>query len=246
MFFTFRWDSLTPITRLVALDQTNGTGGFVNHIAGLGAHSAHIEFINLSAGIDASIDYIVHVYNEPQRPNDVHIGDLTPRSELLRTAWLEDERLQAVRFWSWRTADTITLVEVLDQTNGTGGRVDVHSLGRNDINLWFTATGRLSFRVNVYGERSAAVRPNDIMLGALGPQSVVIERREVLEWRWSVATYVFESERRITRIEIRDLMLGHGGRGEIVHGGIGNRTLVVLFAADAGRSIHFDVTVFAG
>lgn len=81
-FAEFWWESPTPITRIVALDQTNGTGGFVDVAMGLNELHAYIEFVNVGTEI---IDFIIHVYNEWQSSNDLIIGEQTDNNVLLLT-----------------------------------------------------------------------------------------------------------------------------------------------------------------
>lgn len=82
------------------------------------------------------------------------------------------------RFWSYRSDDTITEVELLDGTGGTGARIEFHAVVANDINLWFTATGVLNFTLTVYGERLnvSETSPNDIVLGERTPLSFIVDR----------------------------------------------------------------------
>lgn len=67
-----------PITKLVALDQTNGTGGFVGFGAGVQSTNVYLEFVTMEPR--DRIDFIVNVFAALPTANDLTIGNRTASS----------------------------------------------------------------------------------------------------------------------------------------------------------------------
>lgn len=70
------------ITRLEALDQTNGSGGHVNFVGG-GVGYRHTDLYFSAWYEGSSIDFIVNVFGEPVQSNDVILGESYATNVLL-------------------------------------------------------------------------------------------------------------------------------------------------------------------
>lgn len=81
------WEGSFTITRIEALDQTNGTG-FLNYIEN-GINSSRVRMVfDANYPYTENIDYIVRIYGEPLSnfsSNDFILGEQTPNSQLIRT-----------------------------------------------------------------------------------------------------------------------------------------------------------------
>lgn len=74
------------ITRLEALDQSNGTGGIVYWVdEGVNRRRVGILFIPSEHSHDREIDFIVNIYGEPVISNDLIEGDLNESHFKLHT-----------------------------------------------------------------------------------------------------------------------------------------------------------------
>lgn len=78
------WYGLHIVSRLEAIDQSNGTGGFISFIrGGLTTRQVIVELESIETG--STIDFLFNIYAEPMPPNDFIEGILTPTSVLLQT-----------------------------------------------------------------------------------------------------------------------------------------------------------------
>lgn len=81
-FVKLEWAGWHNITRIVALDQTNGTGGIVfQTFGGIGQNFVHLYLESIM--LDSKIDFIVNIFGEPPHSNDYVIGNITHLSVLL-------------------------------------------------------------------------------------------------------------------------------------------------------------------
>lgn len=63
------------------LDQSNGTGGFVNNIIG----GINEQFIEIIFHIIYGMHFRINIYGEPPQPNHLIMGELTNTSFLLHS-----------------------------------------------------------------------------------------------------------------------------------------------------------------
>lgn len=78
----FYWASFYNITRVEALDQSQGAGGQIYLIGG-GIHRFRVSLF--FEQVQGPIDFLVNIYGEPLTPNDYIVGELTRDSILLYT-----------------------------------------------------------------------------------------------------------------------------------------------------------------
>lgn len=76
------WYGLHTITRLRALDQSNGTGGFIESIrGGLSTQQVTVQLESIERG--NAIDFLFYIWAEPVPPNDFFMGNMTAKSILV-------------------------------------------------------------------------------------------------------------------------------------------------------------------
>lgn len=78
---TFNWSNDFNITLIQAIDQTNGTGGYVYYIEGGVGYQYLILYFSAKQG--DPIHFNITIYGQIVPPNDFSLGIITNTSSLL-------------------------------------------------------------------------------------------------------------------------------------------------------------------
>lgn len=142
------------ISRIEALDQSNGTGGFVSwYNGGVSFRHVIIRFESVDS-TNGTIDFVLNILAEPLIQNDFILGHKTVNSVLAH-----QERVSAsncLRF-EWIGPYLITRIEANDQSRGAGGKVFQIEGGLNESEMvvYFESIlwqGEIDFIIYIYGE----------------------------------------------------------------------------------------------
>lgn len=152
---TLYWDGLYEISRVEALDQSNGTGGFVSWFnGGVSFRYLIIRFEPVDS-MNGTIDFVLNILTEPLIQNDFIVGNKTGNSVLAH-----QERVSAsncLRF-EWNGPYLITRIEAKDQGRGAGGKVSQieGGLKQSEMIMYFESIlwqGEIDFIIDIYGEQ---------------------------------------------------------------------------------------------
>lgn len=140
----------------------------------------------------------------------------------------------------------ITRLEVLDQTNGSGGELNTFAggVGYGFADLYFEALhegSSIDFIVNIFGE---LITPNHFFFGELTNDSELLYRSRIVEEMTGAYSFYWRGyDYMITRIEARDQSIGNGGR--IYNYYVGSNSTILEFTSVFNSSrIDFIIDIY--
>lgn len=228
------------------IDQTNGTGAYVNRIEGFGTRTLYIQLrTDLFRG---RIDYIVNTYgpqaNPSTGPNHFEYGQLTNSSVHITSQIISVADLYFGWFSLPLSNHTFDYLRLFDLTNGTGGSVYFARVNHDSLEIAFEESKESRFLLDVFGQpRTNNANSSDIIIGELNEDSILLSA--VTLWEYGTeATFSRDFGFPIHRIEVLDQQFERNVRVTLVAGEVGGRHINVRFEAAQPSIIHYDIRVY--